>query len=114
MSQPFTLAYRNEVADRILPVLDTGPKPCWEIAQVIGMDRKEAYSHLKFMAHTLGLLRREKIDGGAIWVKAEEDAPVSDIKRVIWSDWPRGEHSRRDHLVAALFGRGGTISQAES
>jgi hypothetical protein len=106
MSQPFTLAYRNEVADRILSVMDSGPKQCWEIAQVIGMDRKEAYSHLKFMAHTLGLLRKEKIEGGAIWIKAEEEeAPKNDIKRVIWSDWPRGEHGR-DRMVAALFGRG--------
>lgn len=111
MAQPFSLAYRNQVADQILEALSDGPLSRRQIAEQIGLPDKETYKHLVFMAEMLGVVRKEKSAAAnaigrvvTLWIAdGELIEPRNDIKRIHRIQWPRGEHGR-DWLVAALFG----------
>lgn len=121
MSRPTSLAYKDSIADSILAIIGSEAKPCRAISVALGLHYKTTYGHLRYMAETLGIVCREKrpaANGGeskvTLWKRGEHDdepEAKSDIKRVIWADWPRGEHGR-DSLVAAFFGSTGDDAQA--
>jgi hypothetical protein len=115
MSRSHSAAEINAVADAILDIIGCGSKQCREIAEALGIPDKTTYRHLRYMSEMLGVVAKEKVpaaNGGeskvTLWRRGafdlDEAAPRMESKHITLSDWPRGEHAKRDPLVAALFG----------